>query len=142
MNTDIIARINLQINAPVPAVWKALTDPAVVKQYFFGTDLVTDWQVGGPIFFRGEWEGQTYEDKGTVLQYEPQKMLQYDYYSSMSSKPDLPENYQTITYEVKPKDGGTLLIITQTNVPSEESKEHSEQNWLMVMGEMKKTVER
>ena len=52
---------------------EAIIDPVKVKQYFFGTDLVTNWEVGKPIFFRGEWEGQAYEDKGTVLQFEPKK---------------------------------------------------------------------
>lgn len=141
MNTAIIAKVSIHIDAPVATVWKAVTDPGLVKQYFFNTDLVTNWKVGNPIYFRGEWDGQAYEDKGTVLAFEPQKMLQYDYLSSWSDKPDLPENYQTITYELTPKDNGTLLSITQNNVDSEAQKEHSEHNWEMVLGEMKKMLE-
>lgn len=141
MTKEITARVSIQLNAPIATVWKAITDPAEVKKYFFGTDLVTDWTVGQPIYFRGEWEGNPYEDKGTVLQFQPQKMLQYDYYSSFSEKEDIPENYQTITYELEPQNGGTLLKITQTNMGSEEQKQHSEQNWDMVLQEMKKLVE-
>lgn len=134
-------RVSILLDAPASTVWKAVTDPVEVKKYFFGTDLVTEWQVGQPIYFRGEWEGQPYEDKGTVLAYEPEKMLQYDYYSSFSDKEDIPENYQTITYELEPQAGKTLLKITQTNVDSAEQKEHSEQNWDMVLQELKKLVE-
>ncbi|PHN04714.1 SRPBCC family protein [Flavilitoribacter nigricans] len=141
MSKEIIARTSILLDAPVATVWNAVTDPAEVKKYFFGTDLVTSWKVGEPIYFRGEWEGQAYEDKGTVLRYEPQKQLQYDYFSSFSDKEDLPENYQTITYEVEPRDGKTLLSITQTNVPTTEQKDHSEENWNMVLQELKKLVE-
>ncbi|MCB0628303.1 MAG: SRPBCC domain-containing protein [Saprospiraceae bacterium] len=141
MSKTITATVSIQLDAPVAKVWKAMTDPAEVKQYFFGTDLVTDWKVGSPIYFRGEWEGQAYEDKGTVLQFEPESMLQYDYFSSWSDLEDKPENYQTITYTVEPADNGTLLTITQTNLPGEDQKEHSEQNWAMLLGEMKKLVE-
>jgi uncharacterized protein YndB with AHSA1/START domain len=142
MSKTITATVSMEFDAPVAKVWQAITDPALVKQYFFGTDLVTDWKVGKPIYFRGEWEGQAYEDKGTVLQFEPEKMLQYDYFSSWSELEDKPENYQTITYTVEPKGDGTLLTIIQTNVPGEEQKEHSEQNWAMLLGEMKKLVEK
>lgn len=134
-------RVEMLIHAPAAAVWKALTDPVEVKKYFFGTDLVTDWEVGQPIYFRGEWDGKAYEDKGTVLDYRPLEKLEYDYFSSLSGKEDKPENYQTISYTVEPKGGDTLLTITQANAGSVEQQEHSEQNWKMVMGEMKKLVE-
>src|SRR5689334_22100294 len=39
------------INASTSNVWKALTDPALMKKWMFETELqiVTDWKVGGPI---------------------------------------------------------------------------------------------
>ena len=141
MSNKITAEVNIELKAPMAVVWKAITDPEEVKKYFFGTQLVTDWLVGHPIYFRGEWEGQPYEDKGIVLQFVPQKILQYDYWSSFSQKEDIPENYQTITYEVADKGDHILLRITQTKIDSEEQKEHSEQNWNMVLGELKKLVE-
>ena len=141
MSNKITAEVKIELKAPMAVVWKAITDPQEVKKYFFGTQLVTDWQIGQPIYFRGEWEGQSYEDKGTVLQFVPQKILQYDYWSSFSQKEDIPENYQTITYEVENKGDHILLSITQTEIDSKEQKEHSEQNWNMVLGELKKLVE-
>ena len=39
----------------------------------FGTEVHTDWSIGGPIRWRGEWEGKAYEDKGQVLEFEPGK---------------------------------------------------------------------
>ncbi|MFM8740408.1 MAG: SRPBCC domain-containing protein, partial [Cytophagales bacterium] len=112
-----------------------------IKLYFFGTNLVTEWIVGGPIRFVGEWEGKSYEDKGTVLKFDPQKMLQYDYWSSLSGKEDKQENYQMITYRVTEKDGITNVQILQDS-ETEEAREHSEQSWKMVLEDMRNLVEK
>lgn len=67
MNNSFVAETQVTIHAPVDAVWRALTEPELVKQYLYGTQVETDWQVGSPITWRGEWKGQPYEDKGEVL---------------------------------------------------------------------------
>ena len=141
MAKGFTAKKTITIHAPVERVWKALTDPAEVKQYFFGSNLHTTWKPGTPVRFTGEWDGKSYEDKGTVLQFEAGKMLQYDYHSSWSDKPDLPENYQIITYRVKSKGDSTLLAISQSNIPTLEQKVHSAQNWGMLLKSLKKLVE-
>lgn len=129
MANGFTLKVQFNIKAPLETVWDALTNPAMIKQYFFGTELDTSWKVGDPIFWRGAWEGVTYEDKGTVLEFEHLKQLKYNYWSSMGGTPDLPENYADITYEVEKTAGGTLLTITQTGLASEEKREHSEQSW-------------
>ena len=47
------AKIQRTIHAPLAKVWDALTKPELVKQYFFGTNLITTWQVGQPVWFEG-----------------------------------------------------------------------------------------
>jgi hypothetical protein len=42
-------------------------DPERIKEYYLGAEVQTDWQVGSPITFKGEWEGKSYEDKGEIL---------------------------------------------------------------------------
>jgi uncharacterized protein YndB with AHSA1/START domain len=129
------------IHAPVEKVWDGLTNPDLVKKYFFGTQLVTTWQPKTPIFFRGEWEGKPYEDKGTVLKYEPNKVLSYDYFSAWSDLQDLPENYGIITYRVKKKGNSTILTISQGNIDALSKKIDSVKNWTGLMVELKKLME-
>jgi uncharacterized protein YndB with AHSA1/START domain len=140
--TNITCTVTIEVHAPQAVVWDALINPVIVKQYFFGTDLICDWKVGSPIRFVGEWEGKPYEDKGTVLAFEHGQRLRYDYFSSFSGLPDVPQNYQTISYQLSEQNGLTTLVITQSNCQSEAVKNHSEQNWKMVMDGMKKLVER
>ena len=55
MNKIFTSKSAIAINAPASKVWDALTKPELIKQYLFGTEVKTDWQVGGPITYKGEW---------------------------------------------------------------------------------------
>lgn len=133
---------NFEIKAPVSAVWKALTDPAIIKQYFFGTNVISEWKEGTPIVFRGEWEGQTYEDKGTILKIIPEKLFKYNYYSSWSDLPDLPENYSIISYRLEAEGDTTLFHISQDGIADQGKLADSEKNWATVIQNMKDLLEK
>lgn len=129
------------INAPAASVWHALTAPEIIKQYFFGADVITDWKVGGPIVYRGEWEGRIFEDKGMVLRVEVGRQLVVTHWSPLSGTPDVPENYHRVSYELSELDDGILVTITQDNNATEDERKHSEQNWKMVLQGIKKLLE-
>ena len=135
------SKTTITFKAPIEKVWQGLTDPAMVKQYFFGTDLKSDWQVGSPITFSGEWEGHKYEDGGIILDIDAPRYLKYTYWSSMSGTENKPENYNNITCDLAEKDGLTTLVITQDGVNNQEAADHSEQNWKSVFDGLKKMIE-
>lgn len=129
------------IHAPGERVWRALTEPALVKQYFFGTDLETTWKVGSELFFRGEWDGKKYEDRGTVLTFEPMRSLSYNYWSAFSGHEDKPELRHVIRFELTDAPDGVRLEIQQSNVDTQEHADHSAKNWQGVLAALKKFVE-
>ena len=141
MNNRFTARATTTIHAPVSRVWAALTKPNLIKQYLFGAEVISDWKVGSPIIYRGEWEGKAFEDKGKILRMEPEKLLMSTHWSPLSGVPDTPENYHTVTYSLAGRGDSTEVTITQDNNATEEEKEHSEQNWKTVLNGMKKLLE-
>jgi len=141
MNNTFFAKATITINAPASRVWDALTQPELIKQYLFGTHVTTDWKAGSPITYEGTWEGKAYKDKGTILQIEPGKLLVSTFWSALSGLPDIPENYQTVRYELSAEDHGTRLTITQDNNATQADADHSAQNWSMVLDAMKKMLE-
>jgi uncharacterized protein YndB with AHSA1/START domain len=141
MKHSYAAKKSVVVNAPAAKVWQALTRPEMVKQYLFGTDLTADWRVGGALTYRGQWEGKPYEDKGTVLAFQPEKLLKTTYFSSFSGLEDRPENYNTVTYKLSEKKGRTTLAVSQDNNRTRESAEHSAKNWAMVLDALKKMLE-
>lgn len=141
MTKGLIAKSTIEINTDIAKVWDALTNPELIKQYFFGTEAVSDWKAGSPIVFRGTWEGKPYEDKGTILETIPNKLFRYNYWSSFSGTADIPENYANISYILSGENGHTVLNILQDGVATEESKQHSEGNWGTVLKGLKKLLE-
>jgi uncharacterized protein YndB with AHSA1/START domain len=139
---SFIAEKRITIDASVDAVWQALTDPELVKQYMHGTNMETDWKVGSPITWKGEWKGKAYEDKGEVLEVEPKNLLKHTHWSPMGGSEDKPENYHTVTYELAEQDGKTILALKQDNNASqEEADKMAESNWGPVLEGLKVVVE-
>ncbi len=142
MDQNLIASASTTIHAPAARVWEALTRPEIIKQYFFGSNIVTDWKVGSPIYYRGEWQGKPYEDKGVLKAVEPERRLVATHWSPLSGMPDTPENYHTVSYILDGHGDTTDVTITQDHNASEEEKQHSEQNWNMVLEGLKKLLEK
>ena len=140
MQTNHQSKYQTIIKAPIDKVWNALTNPEMVKQYFFGSNQETDWNVGSKVLWTGEYDGTTYVDKGVVLEYLPNKKLSYSYLSSWSGLDDKPENYLLVSYEVTPTESGTELIISQSNYDEEKAK-HSSENWKIVVDGLKNLIE-
>ncbi len=142
MNKNLVALASTKIKASPARVWKALVDPAAIKQYMFGTQVSTDWQEGGPITWKGEWQGKDYEDKGVILQFRPEQRLQYSHFSPLAGVPDLPENYHTVTVDIQADGDQTRVTLAQDNNASEEEREHSKQNWNMMLTALKGFMEK
>lgn len=101
------------IVASPQTVWEALVTPAWVKQWQYGSDLITDWQVGGPIRFHSEWQGKTYEQWGQVLEFVPFERLRYSLFAPRPGLEDRPEHRFVMTYRLSQDDGATRLTIEQ-----------------------------
>jgi uncharacterized protein YndB with AHSA1/START domain len=132
---------SIYIQASKEKVWEGLTNPELVKQYFFGTNLSGEWKVGGMIYFRGEYEGKAYEDKGIITEIEINKLLKYNYKSSWDESEDIPENYLPITYLLEEENQMTKLTVLQGS-KSQEQADHSGENWKMTLNSLKDLLEK
>ncbi|HEX5056830.1 MAG TPA: SRPBCC domain-containing protein [Gammaproteobacteria bacterium] len=112
----------VKIRAPAGKVWRALTVPDLVKQWQYGSDLLTTWEPGAPIIFRNEWNGQVFEQKGAVLEFIPESRLKYSLFFPHPGLQDIPEHYFFMTYELTESGGLTTLLLRQEdprpNAPS------------------------
>jgi hypothetical protein len=101
----------------------------------------TDWKEGSPITFTGEFNGNAYHEKGTILQCEPERLLQYSHWSDLEELPDRPENYRNWTFRVAPEGVGVLLSVTEDNIPEESKRLRSDEFWSGVLATVKEIVE-
>lgn len=142
MDKKLVLKKEIHIQAPVHEVWRAITDPAIIKKMFFGSDVESDWKEGGPLVFSGEWEGKKYEDKGVILKMVPGKLFKYNYWSNLSGTDDIPENYADITYQLEEDGQHTRFLLTQEGFKDKDALEHSRESWDYVLDVMKQELEK
>ena len=116
----------VKILAPASKVWLALTVPDLVKQWQYGSDLLTTWEPGTPIMFRNEWNGQIFEQKGTVLEFIPGSRLKYSLFFNRPDLQDIPEHHFFMTYELTESGGLTSLLFRQEDPRVSAADESSE----------------
>ncbi|WP_286971180.1 SRPBCC family protein [Flavobacterium sp. UBA4854] len=106
------------LNASVEKVWNALTQPELVKQWQYGSDLLTTWKTGSEIRFRNEWDGQVFEQWGTVLEVVPNQKIKYSLFFPRPGLEDKAENYFIMNYVLSEENQKTKLeIIQEDNRP-------------------------
>jgi hypothetical protein len=90
--------------------------------------------------FTGEFNGNAIE-KGTILQYRPERLLQYSHWSDLEQLPDLLENYRNWTFRIESGDRGVVLSVTEDNIPDETERARSDEFWSGVLATIKGIVE-
>lgn len=133
---------SVAIDAPSAKVWEALTDPLMMKKWMGDSDteieIITDWKVGNPFLIRGTLHRIKFENKGKVLQFEPEKNLRYSHLSSLSRLPDQPENYSIVDFRLTPEG---ILTITLSNFPTESICKHLAFYWNVTLEIFKRKLE-
>ncbi len=103
----------IKINAPKQKVWDALTNPVLVKLWQYGSDMITNWEVGNDIRFTTEWEGKIFEQWGKILEIQPNELIKYSLFAPRPDLEDKPENYFVMSYVLTSEDGLTKLKVVQ-----------------------------
>jgi uncharacterized protein YndB with AHSA1/START domain len=137
MQTDFVSKSEVLIHAPRARVWQALVDPEIATLYLFGATIETDWSIGGPISWKGEWDGRAYEDNGIVLRFEPEDTLQFTHAGGAS-----PDHVHTVTIGLGEQDGATRVTLVQDGNDNADEMEQAGRSWQGVLGGLKLLVER
>jgi uncharacterized protein YndB with AHSA1/START domain len=135
---------SIKIYAPTNRVWEALTKREFTRQYFFGSEINSEFKVGAPIVFKRIDQGkETIDVKGNILSIKPGHLLQFTVWSPESGIPDIPTNYTIVTYNLTEENGSTILNITQDNFRGDEKRyKDSDKGWEIVMKGLKDFLER
>jgi len=124
MNKNLKISGSIVINADVNRVWDVLTNPDKIKIYLGIPETLSDWKVGSPIIWRGEFGGVKFEDKGKILENNYGSLLKFEYWSSFGGYEDKPENYSVITYTLDSIDDSTTnYTYTREKIPTEQEFE-------------------
>lgn len=110
---ELLIRKNIDVDAPIEALWKVLTDSEFIRQYMFGCNAETDWKPGSPLLWRGAADGVVYV-KGNIVSIEAPYHLVYTVFDPNAKIADIPSNYLTMTYDLKKRgDRASSLEVIQ-----------------------------
>ncbi|WP_106793209.1 SRPBCC domain-containing protein [Aquimarina sp. Aq78] len=149
-NTIAIMMIEkeIQFNANKEKVWGLLTNPTITKQYMYGCEVISDWEVESLIL----WKGQTEDGKevtyvkGKIVECKKGELVTFTMFDPNMEIEDIPENYLSLTYDLKEKNNKTILKLTQGNFATvalgEKRYKESLKGWEMVIPIMKQIVEK
>ena len=140
--TDHVATAAVNISASPDQVWSAITDPAKVKRYFFGSTVESDFRPGSSITWRGEYNGKPFEDKGEVIEAVPQERLRVTHFSPLAGQSDRPENYHELVFRLDRTGPSTHVTFTQDNNASAAEADEAADNWHAMLRGLKELVER
>ena len=140
--TDHVATAAVDISASPDQVWSAITDPAKVKRYFFGSIVESDFRPGSSITWHGEYDGKKFEDKGEVIEAVPHERLRVTHFSPLSGEPDRPENYHELLFSLDHSGPVTHVTFTQDNNASVDEAQEASENWHAMLQGLKELVER
>lgn len=139
-----IFKKRVNINTPPAQVWHVLTTPELMKKWMMPDieiQIITDWKIGSPMIIRGNMNGKGFENNGTVLQFEPETILQYSHRSSILRLPDQPESYSLVEFRLQPTENQTTLTLTLSNFPTESIYQHLAFYWNITLEVLKKRIE-
>lgn len=149
MSEPLFVKNSITIEAPASTVWDVLTNPLQTKKYMFGCETVSDWKPGSPLLWKGEYEGKEMVFvKGDIVEIRPNEYLAYTTIDPNSDIDDTSENYLTVTYDLQPQNGETLLTVTQGDYHKVAEGERRYQEawnngagWSPILEEIKKVAE-
>lgn len=110
----------VEVTATVDGAWAALTDPAIVSRYYFGTSPRTTWQVGAPIDFVDD-DGDV-QLTGEVLEFDPPRRLAHTFIATWYGGRD---DQGSLHWEIAPTSTGCRITLVHRGARAE-SREGAE----------------
>jgi uncharacterized protein YndB with AHSA1/START domain len=119
-------------------LWQSLIDPDLIAQYWGGTRLVSDWQVGSKIDFVTA-EGQI-TDTGVILECDPPRRLSYSWHVLHEIAKGEPDS--RVTFDLEPVDAVVKLTLTNDRFePGSKVLAAVSSGWPMIVSCLKTLLE-
>jgi uncharacterized protein YndB with AHSA1/START domain len=143
MADTFVGHASVTINVPRAKVWDALVNPDTIMQYMPVTSVVSEWKEGSPIVWTSEFQDKPFKVEGTVLRFQPDRLLEYDHSLPIfrSSGVAHSREHRRVTIELRDDGERTHLSVTEGGNKTERELQHSEGSWRMALNGIKALLE-
>jgi len=108
------------IHTTLEKVFDALTTSDEIVKYYPLNKVISNWDIGDSVHYKGEVNGQAFIDYGVITKFKRPFIYSYRYWSDNHGTDKTPDNHLTINYTLLLINGVTELKLTQDNIKSEE----------------------
>jgi uncharacterized protein YndB with AHSA1/START domain len=123
------------IRATPERVWQALTDPKLTKQYYYGTEVQSDWKPGSAMVYKNP-DG-TESIQCVIVEIEPPGRLVHTFYF-----PDTEDAPSRCTWSIEARGEATLLTLTHDEFDGETATYKSvAHGWVPILSGLKTLLE-
>ena len=137
---DLTVKKTIRLNAGIPDVWDALTNPEITKKYMFACEAISDWKVGSPILYNMIHEGKEITPvKAIITAIEPNSYLECTCFTPENEND--PSKHSTVTYKLESNNDVTVLTVTQGAFPDKKAFDQGNSSWDIALSGLKALFE-
>ncbi|MEP7158511.1 MAG: SRPBCC domain-containing protein [Chloroflexota bacterium] len=136
MNNSDSREFNVEITARAHKVWQAITDPVLTRQYYYGTDMLSDWKAGSR--WTSESDGAVMLE-GEILEIDPPRRLVQTFHV-VHEEPAQSDPPSKVTWELTPITDGTRLGVFHED-QGQATLDYTEGGWEHILDGLKALVE-
>lgn len=124
------------IRATPAEIWRALTDPVLTRDYYYGTAIVSDWTPGAR--WTSEADDELYLE-GEVLEIEEPHRLVQTFHVAIE-KPAADDPPSTVTWETTPMGDASRLRLIHDGMGAA-TRDYVEDGWELILSGLKTLLE-
>jgi uncharacterized protein YndB with AHSA1/START domain len=133
MNESLQVRRETYVAAPPSVVFAYLTDPEKIVSWM-GSEAETEPRVGGMYLLKGVGPSRRGAARGAFREVVPVHRLAYSF--GWEGDAEVPPGSTLVELDLIDKDGGTLLRITHSGLPTKELCDGHARGWAHYMGRL------
>lgn len=133
---DGTREVTVDIHAAPERVWQAITDPTLTREYFYGTDIMSDWKVGSR--WTSESDGNV-SLEGKILEIDPPRRL-VQTFNVRDDDPAASDEESTVSWELTPEADMTRVHLVHGG-QGEATLAYSDGGWEYILEGMKDLLE-
>jgi uncharacterized protein YndB with AHSA1/START domain len=129
----------IYIRATPERIWQALTDSDLVKRYYFGSVIDSDFKPGSPIIYKQPDTGRL-DIEGEIVEADPPRKLVHTF--AIRYDPDVSDPPTRVTWEITPMGETCRVAITHDGFSEENATfESTKGGWPIILSGLKTLIE-
>ncbi|MDL2334929.1 MAG: SRPBCC domain-containing protein [Chloroflexota bacterium] len=133
---DGTCEVTVDIHATPERVWQAITDPTLTREYFYGTDILSDWKVGSR--WTSESDGNV-SLEGKILEIDPPRRL-VQTFNVRDDDPAASDEESTVSWELTREADMTRVHLVHAG-QGEATLAYTDGGWEYILDGMKDLLE-